>query len=304
MKKVIVFGGSGFLGGHVADELTQRDYDVTIFDLKPSKWLRPNQQGIVGDILDEAAVEAAIDGCDVVYNFAGIADIDEAHARPLDTVRANILGNTIILDACRKKDVERFVFASSVYVYSESGSFYRNSKEACELITESYREVYGLQYTILRYGSLYGPRADRHNWIHNILTQALNDNKITRNGDGEEVREYIHVQDAARCSVDVLDSDYQNQYVVITGHQSMKIKDLLTMIREILGNKVEIEYLPSKAGDLHYNITPYSFNPRIGKKLVSAYYLDLGQGILNCLAEIYQEQGLREEKEGVLIQDE
>ena len=304
MSRVIVFGGSGFLGGHVADALTENGHEVTVYDLKPFTYLKPSQKMLVGNIMDETAVEAAVADCDIVYNFAGIADIDDAHNRPLDTVRTNVLGNSIILEACRKNGIKRFVFASSVYVYSQSGSFYRNSKEACELVTESYREVYGLPYTVLRYGSLYGPRADEHNWVHEVLKQALSEKKITRCGDGEEIREYIHVLDAARCSVDILAPEYENQHVVITGHQPIKIKDLLAMIKEILGHKIEIEYLPAKADDLHYNITPYSFNPRIGKKLVSHYYLDMGQGILNCLAEIYQEHAQPEEKEGVLIRDE
>lgn len=302
--KTIVFGGSGFLGSHVADALTEAGHEVVVFDLQPSPYLREGQKMCVGDILDEAIVEDAVRGCDVVYNFAGIADIDEAHSRPLDTVRVNILGNTVILEACRKNQVKRFVFASSVYVYSQSGSFYRNSKEACELLTESYRSVYGLPYTVLRYGSLYGPRADDRNWIHKILKQALSEKKITRFGNGDEIREYIHVHDAARCSVDILAPEYENQHVVIAGHQSLRIKDLLTMVKEILGHKIEIEYLPSKADDMHYAITPYSFNPTLGKKLVSHYYLDLGQGILNCLAEIHEQLTHPEEKEGVLIQDE
>lgn len=302
--RVLIFGGAGFLGGHVADAFSEKGDDVAIYDIHPFSARRPDQEMIVGDILDEKAVEAAVRDRDYVYNFAGIADIDEAHTRPVDTVRTNVVGNAIILEACRKHKVKRFVFASSVYVYSRSGSFYRNSKEACELITESYREIYGLPYTILRYGSLYGPRADNHNWIQRILTQALSEGKITRRGDGEEIREYIHVQDAARCSVDILTPDYENQNVVITGHQPMRIKDLLIMIKEILGNEIEIEYVPAQADDLHYNITPYSFNPRIGKKLVSSHYLDMGQGILNCLAETHNRLSEAEEREGVLVEDD
>ncbi len=302
--KVVVFGGSGFLGSHVADALSERDHDVTIFDRCRSEFIRDDQQMVVGDILDEASVDNVVDGAEIVYNFAGIADIDEAHARPLDTVKANILGNTVILEACRKNQVKRFVFASSVYVYSESGSFYRNSKEACELIIESYRSVFELPYTILRYGSLYGPRAGDANWVNRILKQALTEDKITRYGDGEEMREYIHVEDAARCSVDILSPENANQRVVITGHQPMRIKDLLNMIKEILGNKIDIEYLPAEVSDTHYNITPYSFNPKIGRKLISPYYLDLGQGILNLLAEIHNELERPEEREGILIKDE
>jgi UDP-glucose 4-epimerase len=288
--KVIVFGGSGFLGSHVADALTKEGHEVAVFDKMPSIYLKENQKMITGDIIDKRAVDEAVKGRDVVYHFAGIADIDEARSKPVKTVEINILGTTIILDACRKNNVKKFVFASSLYVYSEAGSFYRSSKQACELIIENYQKVFGLPFTILRYGSLYGPRADEKNWIYRVLKQALDEGKITRHGDGGEIREYIHVEDAARISVEVLSKQYDNQYVVISSYQQMKIKDLLIMIKEMLGNKIEVEYLPTDAGpysEVHYEVTPYSFNPRIAKKIISEYYLDMGQGILQVLQEIH-----------------
>ena len=98
-SKVVVFGGSGFLGSHVADTLADAGYDVTVYDLKYSKYLRASQNIVVGDILDSDKVVKTVEGCDVVYNFAGIADIDDAVRRPLDSVKFNILGNSIILDA-------------------------------------------------------------------------------------------------------------------------------------------------------------------------------------------------------------
>ena len=285
--KVVVFGGSGFVGSHVADILTEKGHEVTIFDLHPSEYLKKGQKMLVGDILDEKAVDRAVDGADVVYNFAGIADIDEASIKPIETIKSNILGNTVILEACRRHKVKRFVFASSVYVYSGAGSFYRSSKQACELITENYNEKYGLPFTILRYGSLYGPRADERNWVYQILKQAVAEGKITRLGDGEELREYIHVQDAARCSVEILSPEFENQYVIITGSQQMKVKDLMIMIKEMLNNKIELEFVPTES-TIHYEITPYSFNPKVAKKFVSNYYIDLGQGILDLLGSIYK----------------
>ncbi|WP_094229100.1 NAD-dependent epimerase/dehydratase family protein [Methanolobus psychrotolerans] len=299
--KACVFGGSGFLGSHVADVLVSRGYDVTIFDSRASVYLQKGEKMIVGSILDKDAVYNAIEGCDVVYNFAGIADIDEAKNKPIQTVEVNILGNTIILDACRSHGVKRFVFASSVYVYSDSGSFYRSSKQACELIIENFHEAYGLSYTILRYGSLYGPRADERNWIFRILKQAITEEKITREGDGEELREYIHVEDAARCSVDILSKEYENEYVILTGYQQLKIRNLMVMIREMLGNRIELEFLPNES-NVHYEITPYSFNPRIAKKLVSHHYLDMGQGLLQCLKEIYKKEHHYEELNGVMVE--
>ncbi len=158
-KKIIVFGGSGFLGSYVAEALTNTDSEVTVFDIKESPVLGLNQELVVGDILDRELVNKTIKGADYVYNFSGIADIKEAAERPVDTITYNILGNTIIIDACIRHKIKRFLFASTVYVYSNHGSFYRASKQAVESIIEAYHERYGLEYTILRYGSLYGPRA-------------------------------------------------------------------------------------------------------------------------------------------------
>ena len=286
--KAIVFGGSGFLGSHVADALTKAEYETVIFDTKKSPYLQKSQKMIVGNILDKKATEEAVRGCDVVYNFAGVADIEEAHQKPLETVENNILGTTIMLECCRKNEVKRFVFASTIYVYSEAGSFYRSSKQACELIIDNYNEVFGLPYTILRYGSLYGPRSDERNYIYKILKQAITEGKITSFGRSDDLREYIHVEDAARYSVEILSPEFENQHVILAGAQPMKRGDLLTMIKEILGNRIEIEFLPTDS-ELHYKITPYSFNPKVAKVYVGGSYFDLGQGILQCLNEIYKE---------------
>lgn len=300
--KAVVFGGSGFLGSHIADALTNAGYNVIVFDIKKSSYLQKGQKMNVGNILDRAAVEKAVRGCDIVHNFAGVADIEEAEKKPIETVENNILGNTFVLEACRVNNVKRFVFASSVYVYSNAGSFYRSSKQACELIIEDYHKVFGLPYTILRYGSLYGPRANERNYIYKILKQAITEGKITSLGKGEDLREYIHVEDAARCSVEILSKEFENQYVILTGAQPMRRKDLLIMIKEMLGNKIELEFLPTES-NLHYVITPYTFNPRIAKKFVTNYYLDLGQGLLQCLKDIYKRSHHYKELDNILIQE-
>ena len=287
--KIIVFGGAGFLGSHVAEELTKKGHEVTVFDLKKSSYLIQGQKSIVGDITNQAAVARAINGMHVVYSFAGIADMIQAKSKPLEVVTNNILGNAIIMEEAKKDKVRRLIFASTLYVYSKLGSFYRSSKQACELLLENYSEIYGLDFTILRYGSLYGPRSDASNWIYSVLKQALDENRIVRHGDGEELREYIHVADAARLSVDVLGEEYKNQYVVITGSQQLKIKDLMVMIKEIMGNKIKLEFHPVDSKE-HYEITPYSFNPKLAKRIVNDHYIDLGQGILDLISSIYSKE--------------
>lgn len=284
--KAIVFGGSGFLGSHVADCLTARGYTVTIFDLNPSPYLLPEQTMVEGDILDEEAVHDAIAGQDVVYNFAGIADLDDATTKPKLTVQLNVQGNLNIMEGCLRTPVRRFVYASTIYVYSQKGGFYRCSKQAAEIYIEEYQRRYGLNFTILRYGTLYGPRADERNSIFRYLKQALEKRRIVCQGNGEELREYIHVSDAARLTVDILHEEYQNCHIIITGHYPMKFKEMLLMIGEILGGNIIIDFIGDESGD-HYTLTPYSFVPKIGHKLVNHRYLDMGQGLLECLHEMY-----------------
>lgn len=286
---VIVFGGSGFLGSHVADALTEAGHAVTVYDLRPSLYLQPSQRMIVGDILDEKLVREAVEGQDVIFNFAGLADIDEAKSKPIETVKYNILGNVVLLEAARQEKIKRFVYASTIYVYSDSGSFYRCSKYACELYIETYQKQYGLNYTILRYGTLYGTRADMRNSVYRFVVEAMSAGKITYPGNGNEIREYINVLDAASASTEILNDEFINQQLLFTGHFPLKVSELFTMIKEILKKDIEIIYNPPKSKDPmeHYTITPYTFVPKLGRKYVKHYYVDLGQGLLLCMQEIF-----------------
>ena len=288
-SQITVFGGAGFLGSHVCDELTKKGYKVRIFDVEKSKYIKKNQSMIVGDILKSSDVNEAVKDSEYIYHFAGLADIKEAKQKPIDTIKSNILGTTNILDACRRHNVKRFLFASTIYVYSDLCSFYRSSKQSCELIIENYFEEYDLNYTILRYGSLYGRRANKFNFIKHAITQALIDGKIDRKGDGTEIRDYIHVKDAARASASVLTKDFINSHLMIKGTQSIKVNELLRMINEIMGNKIKINYSKEMHYEGHYQLTPYSFRPRVAEKLLLNTYHDLGQGLLDTIYDIYKE---------------
>ncbi|MBX9703306.1 MAG: NAD-dependent epimerase/dehydratase family protein, partial [Silvanigrellaceae bacterium] len=234
--KAVVFGGSGFLGSHVSDELSARGYKVIVFDKKKSPYLKSNQEMIVGDILNKDDIQKACENADYIYNFAGIADINQAKDLPAATIELNIVGNHNILEVALRNGIKRFIFASSVYIYSESGSFYSVSKQTSEKIVELYYERYKLPFTILRYGSLYGKRADNRNTIYNFIESALKNNEISYNGTGNELREYIHVVDAATASVDILDDKFENTHLILTGHQAYKLRDVMVMISEILQN--------------------------------------------------------------------
>ena len=214
----------------------------------------PNQTMIVGDILDVNQTRNAIKGQDIIYHFAGLADLDHAADKAMETVNQNIVGTIHLLDDAVEFKVGGFVFASTIYVYSGLGGFYRCSKQACELYIEEYQKFYDLDFTILRYGSLYGPRAGASNSIRRYLKEGLENYRILYPGTGDEVREYIHVKDVAKLSSDILVEGYKNQQIIITGHPPL-----------------------------------YSFIPKVGSKLVSNLYMDMGQSFLECLQEIFHD---------------
>ncbi len=284
--KVLVTGGSGFVGSHVADALTEAGHDVTVFDLRPSPYLSAGQRMIVGDILNEADVKAAVAGQGAVLHFAGMADLDDARSRASESVKLNILGTTYLLDACRDAAVTRFVHASTIYVYSDRGGFYRCSKQAAELYIEEFQRRYGIDFTILRFGTLYGPRADERNSVHRLLQQALTTRRIASDGTGEEMRDYVNVRDAAHLTAHVLEPQFRNQHVIITGPYPLRYRQLVEMIAEIMGGNVEISF-DNIDRPAHYKLTPVTFSPKIGYKLTTNLYLDMAQGLLECLHEMH-----------------
>ena len=144
---------------------------------------------------------------------------------------------------------------------------------------------YGLDYTILRYGSLYGPRADLHNGMFRMLQQALASGCITYGGNGDAVREYIHVTDAARLSMQILEPKYANRHLVLTGSERMRVRDVMQMIAEMLPTDVRLEFAEGNPIS-HYMMTPYAYQPNIGHKLVGTDFVDLGQGLLQCIGEL------------------
>jgi UDP-glucose 4-epimerase len=285
VKHACVIGGAGFLGSHVADALSDNGYAVRIFDKKPSNWLRNNQEMIVGNLLSADEVDSAVKGCEVVYNFAALADLNEAVDKPLETIQVNILGNGHAMESCRRLGVKRFVYASTVYVYSRQGGFYRCSKQAAEHYVEEYQHAYGLDYTILRYGSLYGPRSDESNGLYRIVKGALETGTVKYIGSSDALREYIHVEDAAQASVAALGDEFRNESVVLTGQESMRVLDLLEMLSEILGIRHSVEFVENDQSG-HYVRTPYAYQPKLGRKYVPPMHVDLGQGLIQLIDEI------------------
>lgn len=285
-KNVLVIGGSGFIGSHTADELSKAGHKVRIFDKSISPWLKESQEMFVGNYLDKDALFESMQDMEIVYNFASIADIAEASKSRQKTIETNILGISNTIEVMLQLNISRLIYSSSMYVYSDKGSFYRASKQAAELLIETYSQKFDINYTILRYGSLYGSRSQDWNGLKKFINQILKENKVSYAGSGEEVREYINVNDASKLSAQIITDEYINKAVIITGQQSLKVKDLFQMIFEIMGKTQNIVFENKTDINDHYGNTPYRYTPKTAKKIIPQEFTDLGQGLLNLIEEI------------------
>jgi UDP-glucose 4-epimerase len=292
MKNVLVFGGFGFLGYYLLKELLSRGYNITVADININQELKNKVTYIKCDITNTENIQKVFENktYNYVYNLAGYANLDIAIKFPIKTIQLNVIGNMYILEECVKNNVSRFIYASSAYAMSNKGSFYGISKLASEKIIEEYAKKFDLSFTILRYGSVYSERSYDNNYIYNLVKSAVLDNKIDHHGDGNEVREYIHAADASKLSVDIIESeDFKNLHVILTGTERMKRLDLFNMINEILNDKVDINCVNDSYQN-HYKYTPYSFDPSVSKKLVANPHIDMGQGLLECIRSVYNNE--------------
>lgn len=283
-KKILIFGGSGFLGKSFALASIEKGFNVSVFDLKNPEIDDVNF--LKGNISNPSDFEN-IGKYDYVINLAAIADIDEADLNFKKTIEVNLIGQINILDFVSRSNPKRFLFSSSMYVFGNLGGVYGATKRASEIITQEYSKKYGFDFTFLRYGSLYGPGSQSWNSIQKYIDDIYKNKKIIHWGTGEEVREYIHIYDAANLTIDsMLDESCKNKALTITGTQKVTSKEVLEMIFEMMELKPVIKF--EKKNDInHYKHSPYNHNfPLTGTKLMPKSHIDFGQGIFELMREM------------------
>tara|TARA_B100000787_G_scaffold168655_1_gene157835 strand:+ start:1521 stop:2408 length:888 start_codon:yes stop_codon:yes gene_type:complete len=283
--KVLVIGGSGFLGSHVADELSSRDFLVSIYDQKKSFWKKKNQNFFLGKINDTKKLDNLIKKNDIVYNFAGVADLNEGSKKPLESINENIYATAKIVESCIKYKIRRFVYSSTIYVYSEKGSFYKCSKQAAESYIEEYSKQFNMKFTILRFGSLYGPRSNYQNGLYKIVYDYLKNKNISYFGSKNTIREYIHVKDAATSCVDILDKKFANKVVVITGKNKIYVKKLLSIFSTLIKYNKKIKF-KNIDNPNHYEKNPYSFSRNFGIKYFSKKNTNIKDGLEELISVV------------------
>jgi UDP-glucose 4-epimerase len=261
--RVLVTGGSGFIGSHVVDKLRARGHEPVIYDLRPSPWHEPGSvDTVLGSITDREALERALHSCDAVAHLAAVADVNDVHASPEEAERVNARGTVAVLEACRRAGVKRIVYASTIWVYSDCveddvtedtllpapSHLYTSTKLAGELYCKAYQELYGIDYTILRFGIPYGPRAREAAVIPAFVGKALRGEPLTLAGDGGQSRRFVYVEDLADGVALGLADVAENRVYNLASDENVTIKQIAVRVQELMGN-VEIVYTPARPGD-------------------------------------------------------
>ncbi|MBV9798215.1 MAG: NAD-dependent epimerase/dehydratase family protein [Solirubrobacterales bacterium] len=264
--RVLVTGGSGFIGSHVVDKLRERGYEPVIYDLRPSPWHgvngSPAIDTVLGSITDREALERALHSCDAVAHLAAVADVNDVHASPEDAERVNARGTVAVLEAARRAGVKRIVYASTIWVYSDCeddavdedtllpapSHLYTSTKLAGELYCKAYQELYGIDYTILRFGIPYGPRAREAAVIPAFVGKALRGEPLTLAGDGSQSRRFVYVEDLADGVARGIGDAAMNRVYNLASDENVTIRQIAETVRDLVGD-VEIQYTPARPGD-------------------------------------------------------
>jgi len=259
--KALVTGGSGFIGSHVVDKLRDKGVEVRVYDgVMPT--YRSDVEFYQGSILDKTALGFAMNGVDVVFHLAAVADVKDVYEEPYYSEAINVRGTVNVLEAARRAGVKRVIYGSTVWVYSDvegdvvdentplhaPSHFYTTTKLAGEYYCMSYSRLYGLGVTILRYGIPYGPRSRDGAVIPIFVRRALSGEALTIAGDGSQFRKFVYVEDLAEGNVLALRDIAKNKIYNLDGTEKVTIRQIAETVQEVLDN-VKIVSVPARPGD-------------------------------------------------------
>jgi UDP-glucose 4-epimerase len=266
-QTVVVTGGAGFVGSHLADALLPEN-DVRVFDNFSSgrRGNLPDGATVVeGDLRDEDAVAAAVADADAVFHQAGLVSVPESVARPAASHAVNVTGTLNVLDAAREADA-RVVVASSVAVYgnpesvpiSESDpkeplSPYGVDKLAIDHYARRYHALYDLETVALRYFNVYGPgqrAGDYSGVVSAFLEQAESGQPLTVHGDGTQTRDFVHVSDVVRANLAAATTDATGRAYNIGTGDSIDIRALADLVKRATGADVPVVHTDARPGDI------------------------------------------------------
>jgi len=274
--KVLVTGGAGFIGSHIAEYFAEAGHTVRILDNLATGFLRnipqyKNIEFIQGDICDSLSVEKAISDVDYVFHEAALVSVPLSCEKPTEAFRINTLGILNVLQACVKAEVNKFVTASSAAIYGnnpilpkredmypEPTSPYAISKLDGEYLARMFYENYGLRTTCLRYFNVYGPRQDPKSPYAAVIPiffekaksgKAKSGNDLLIYGDGLQSRDFVYIKDVVKANAAALEHGDGQVFNVAMG-KSVTVLELAEQIIKLTGSSSKIVHAASRAGDV------------------------------------------------------
>jgi UDP-glucose 4-epimerase len=264
--KIIVAGGSGFIGSHVVDVLLDQGHEVLIYDLDAPRYGQ-SCSFVRGDIRDIDRMVRVIENGDIVYLLAAEANVNRFYESPVFSNDITANGALSVLEAARRKKAARVILASTEWVYGshpDAGEevvteetpctespdhLYTSSKIASELYCKNYQRLYDVNYTIMRYGIPFGERARPETVTPIFIRKLLRDEEITIDGDGSQTRQFIYVKDLAKGNAACLKPAAENQIININGKEAISVLQIVRTLEKLLGKKANLEFRKDRKGN-------------------------------------------------------
>ncbi|RON10983.1 NAD-dependent dehydratase [Pseudomonas brassicacearum] len=275
---VLITGGAGFIGSHLADALLAKGHSVRILDdLSTGKRSNlplddPRVELIEGDVADAALVAQVMIGCSAVAHLAAVASVQASVDDPVRTHQSNFIGTLNVCEAMRQAGVKRVLFASSAAVYGNNGEGesideetakapltpYASDKLAGEYYFDFYRRQHGLEPAIFRFFNIFGPRQDPSSPYSGVISifseRAQKGLPITVFGDGEQTRDFVYVEDLVDLLVQAIEVPALEVGAVNVGwNQATTLKQMLQALGEVVGELPPITYAPARSGDIRHS---------------------------------------------------
>lgn len=268
---VLVTGGAGFIGSHIADALVPNN-DVRILDNGSTGSISnvPEEADVIhADVTDQDAVDRAMDGVDIAFHQAAVVSVEESVSDPITSHRVNVDGTLAVLQAARREDA-RVVYASSAAIYGDPAgavvsegdetdpqSPYGVDKLAADAYARTYASVYDLPVVVLRYFNVYGPRqrGPYSGVVDAFFERALDQEPLLIHGDGEQTRDFVHVYDVVRANLAAATTEHVGQAFNIGTGNSVTIRELADAVGTALGVDIEVAREPPREGDIRHSRT-------------------------------------------------
>jgi UDP-glucuronate 4-epimerase len=276
--KIIVTGAAGFIGSHLIERLLNDGHTVTGID-NFDDFYDPNikRSNIAASLenknfnLKEADIRNAdicdqiiADDIDVIVHLAAKAGVRPSIEQPVLYADVNINGTLVLLEATRKHNIKKFIFASSSSVYGNNKkvpfseddpvdhpiSPYAATKKACELICHTYHHLYNIDITSLRYFTVYGPRQRPDLAIHKFAALIEQNKPIPIYGDGSMMRDFTYIDDIINGTVAAIDKCKGYHLYNLGESRTISVNDLVTELENALGKKAQKEFLRPQPGDV------------------------------------------------------